>query len=192
MPTLIQVERRRPLHLNARATHDFIYKAASQPETNTLYFREDYAGRHFTILTDDLNFNPFLWRGETVSVHTREYRPTFHAGQVCEFRVRLDRARRHGGHATGLNPYSTPEEIDRLLDRRFATAGATVLEYDARFDTSGHLGDGRPCLPTVTITGRLHITHPGLYHQATRTGLGRAKRFGCGLLLSHPAPRPEW
>lgn len=192
MPTLIHVERRWPLHFDARAAHNFIYKAASRPDTNTLYFREDYGGRHFTVVTDDTHFNPFLWRGEARDIQMREYHPAFYSGQVCEFRVRLDRARRHGGRSAGLDPYSAPEDIDRLIERQLYYAGAAALEYDVTFDVSGHMGDGRPCLPSVTVTGQLEIIHPHLYHQATRTGLGRAKRFGCGLLLSHPVTPPRW
>ena len=44
-----------------------------------------------------------------------------------------------------------------------------------------------PNIPTATFEGMLKVEDPSLMRQALLQGLGRSKRYGCGLLLTAPA-----
>lgn len=180
MPLILDVELRHGLHLDAKAAHHFVIKPCSQPETRTLYHLHDLAGTHLTIVTDDLKYDPRTWGHHARQVRQREYQPQPVIGSTRKFLLRLNRERR----VTGQKPFNTDEELDTLLTRLMDRAGAEVLEYTARFDAGYHLNSPTPNIPTATFEGTLKVMDTSLMHTTLLQGLGRTKRYGCGLLLT--------
>lgn len=183
MAQLIDVEFRHGVRLNATAAHNLIMSPASQPHSRTLYFQHDMGGTHFTVLTDDAHYDPSQWGHQARTVQVSPYELSVHAGDIREFRIRLDRSWRIDGRVLP-QPRESDEELDRLLTRVMTRAGANVLSYDVTFDRSMTMGGSTGAIPTATFRGVMQVHDASLCTTAHMQGLGRSKRFGCGLLLT--------
>ena len=142
-----------------------------------------------------------LWR-----VETKEWAPMFRSGDRLQFSLRANpvvqvrdeagRARRHDvvmhrrTRTGGQDRREAEAEagFDWLVERG-ARAGFAVRRDEVR--SGGYLQhrlprpDGRMPIrfSTLDFDGMLTVTDVEAFQEAVRTGLGRSKGFGCGLLL---------
>lgn len=84
---------------------------------------------------------------------------------------------KHGFSLPPLQPPRTPEDPDDVDDGTFSVRGYRVLEIDR----------GRRVKPlrigVLDLEGVLEVRDPALFVEAVSQGFGRAKAFGCGLML---------
>lgn len=197
----IDLTLRHGVHRDAKAAHNLLMLPCQNEKSNTLYFQHDLGGTRFTVTTDDLGYDVSAWGNRCAEVMVRPFTPQYQAGMTREFRIRLNRQRRSGHQ--GLSPYSTEEELDRLLltllegDERLGRpgAGVEILEHRIRYDESVSLNApadgqrGRGTMPSATFDGLLRVMNPERLHEALCRGIGRGKRHGCGMLmLRKPLP----
>ena len=182
MPQILDVHLRRGLKDDTKAAHDFVMKPCSHSETRTLFLVHDLGGSHLTIVTDDMNYDPTKWGG-AATFRSCPYRPNVHPGVERLFTVRLNRENRQQ-----RRPWATDEELDALLTRLMDRAGVDVLSYDVRVDRGLKINPQAPTVPTATFTGVLRVVDASLFYQALLTGIGRTKRFGCGMILTRELP----
>ncbi|MFZ2529772.1 MAG: type I-E CRISPR-associated protein Cas6/Cse3/CasE [Rhodococcus sp. (in: high G+C Gram-positive bacteria)] len=107
-------------------------------------------------------------------------------------------------HADGTRPRgkrvpAPATEYERWAQRALARAGLDVHTLDVR--VRSRIESERKSLPrhqratpnavfahtTVTYTGTATVTDPDAHHSALRRGIGPAKSYGCGLLLTRPS-----
>lgn len=92
-----------------------------------------------------------------------------------------------------------PDQYEAWGRHTLARAGLDVADLTVRSGT--RLESATKSLPrqqrpspkavfahtTVTYTGTAHIIDPGAHREALTTGIGPAKAYGCGLLLTRPS-----
>jgi CRISPR system Cascade subunit CasE len=140
--------------------------------------------------------------------HIRDFAPVLAPGDRLDFQLRCNATRQKRGE----NPQRVDVVMDALssvpaqdrathrmalasqegkawLMRQGEKAGFAVLEAEAA-DYSvevlpGHRGPrkGQPQFGILDLTGRIEITEPAAFLAQLPLGFGRAKAFGCGLML---------
>lgn len=196
---LIDVIFRRGLGLDARKQHARVLRPCHPDHSprGTLYRQMDEAGRHFMILTDDPDYNVAAWGNDVQRVSIQPYQPRFQTGNRHPFVVRLARIRRvNTPQARNVElPLEGDEQIDAMITRLSGAAGFDALHYEVEIEPSMTLtpragsNDTRGHIHTMTVRGQLRVREPQLLVAAHLTGMGRKKRYGCGLLLTEaPAP----
>ena len=137
----------------------------------------------------------------------KPFAPVLAAGDQLEFllRVNATRTRRDGGrvdvvmdeiHRQNVRPGSRAERRMELareagaewLSRQGSTAGFEPLDVQLQDYSVETLpardGDrGRPHFGILDLAGRLEVTDPDRLVERIARGFGRAKAFGCGLML---------
>ncbi len=172
------------MHLDARWMHRRILQVASRPDTHTLFRAHDFAGTRFTIVTDDDQFGADRWAGISTFLDVRPYAPEVTAGQRRHFTVRLCPVTRTAGRTA--KALRDADGLAAFADRLATVNGFELLTYETHWEKGLLIDRNAPALPTVTLDGELEVTDPVAFLQAVRQGVGRAKRFGYGLLLTQP------
>lgn len=118
-------------------------------------------------------------------------------------------AKKACGHVKGWKPSrSQRDEFDRLVDQaarawlldRLPRWGLTICErgdywsddpgpalrWDAYYQHRLPRGGGMLQFSSIDYEGEVQVFDPNLLRQALVQGVGRAKAFGCGLLLVRP------
>ncbi|MBX3644118.1 MAG: type I-E CRISPR-associated protein Cas6/Cse3/CasE [Rubrivivax sp.] len=134
--------------------------------------------------------------------------PKSHHGRR-EFHDVIMAAKKACGHVKGWKPSrSQRDEFDRLVDQaarawlldRLPRWGLTICErgdywsddpgpalrWDAYYQHRLPRGGGMLQFSSIDYEGEVQVFDPNLLRQALVQGVGRAKAFGCGLLLVRP------
>lgn len=142
-------------------------------------------------------FDPFV---------TKIFAPSLRAGETLSFALRANatRAKRGAGrvdvvmdalHAipqdarAAARPQIAQTEATAWLDRQGAKAGFTLHAVTGAYYTTLTLPDyrgprkGQPQFGILDMTGSLTVTDPAAFVSQLGDGFGRAKAFGCGLML---------
>lgn len=136
----------------------------------------------------------------------KPFAPLLAAGDRLEYRLRANATRMKRGGARvdivmdELHDLPREERAEKRLDlaavaaaewmsRQGDRAGfrlldATVEDYSVEALPS-HRGPrrGQPQFGIIEVAGRLDVTDPALFLESVGRGFGRAKAFGCGLML---------
>lgn len=166
----------------ARHTLGVLFTAAPNPAPNTIQL----------LVQAHIAAN---WAHHPAHLSTRQWTVTLPEAGQHPFQLRAAPAR----NATGgrpRQPLNDPAAQAAWLHNAAARSGFTVDEVNlrqaGRVDseikskpanqrlTRGH----RLTIPTVEYTGMLTVTDPTLFHDTIRAGIGPAKAYGCGLLLT--------
>lgn len=111
-----------------------------------------------------------------------------------EFHDVIMAAKKACGHVKGWKPSrSQRDEFDRLVDQaarawlldRLPRWGLTIC-WDAYYQHRLPRGGGMLQFSSIDYEGEVQVFDPSLLRQALVQGVGRAKAFGCGLLLVRP------
>lgn len=136
----------------------------------------------------------------------RDFAPALAPGDRLAFQLRCNatRTRRDGarvdvvmdalhtialGHRAPERMRLATQEGAAWLGRQGERAGFRVIEAEAAdYITevlAGHRGPrkGQPQFGILDLTGRIEITDPGAFLTQLPLGFGRARAFGCGLML---------
>ncbi len=178
----VQFKAESAMHTDARWMHNRIMKAASHDHTHTLFRAHDLPGTLFTIVTDDLEFNPGHWGPTVERLERQPYQPEIDVSQRRHFSVRLCPVTRKAGRTA--RALRAPEELDSFVEHVALRSGFEVLNYVARWERGYIMNQHSPPLPSVFIEGDLEVLDGVAFTEATQKGIGRSKRFGFGLLLS--------
>lgn len=145
--------------------------------------------------------NPALF---TAPPEVFTYTPYYQPGQTLHFRLTGNPARHlptPPGAAAARRPRRYITDVDgrrEWLTRALDRAGATTV--DAHETATGELRSEHKSRPpaqrrtpsdiftifTTTYTGTATVTNPAALDNAIRTGIGRGRAYGCGLLLTQP------
>lgn len=138
----------------------------------------------------------------------KEYAPALSPGDRLDFQLRCNATRQKRGDKPqrvdvvmdALSPVPAADRaVQRMplasqegtawLSRQGEKAGFSVLEAEASDYSvevlSGHRGkrQGQPQFGILDLAGRIEITDPDAFLAQLPLGFGRAKAFGCGLML---------
>lgn len=136
----------------------------------------------------------------------RDFAPALTAGDVLAFQLRCNatRTKRNGKRVDIVMDtlHSVPTEqrgMQRMalatregatwLERQGAKAGFRLLEAQAEEYSvqvlPGHRGPrkGQPQFGILDLSGKIEVTDPTAFMHQIGLGFGRAKAFGCGLML---------
>lgn len=79
------------------------------------------------------------------------------------------------------------DACSKWLERRADACGFTIFDSENQLNVNGYLqqrADKRNIrFTTVDFSGVLQVVNPELFEQAVFNGIGKAKAFGCGLML---------
>ncbi len=159
-------------------------------------FREIGEGRYLIVSQRRPHAASEVWR-----VETKPYAPVFLEGTRCHFQLRANpvtAVRRSFGRrgrrrdVMGLAGVSQPAARNAAalawLVARAETIGAGLQAEECEIAEVRTLlvGPGVGRLRAVDFRGLLTVTDPARLHAAAIAGIGRAKAYGCGLLLLRP------
>lgn len=149
----------------------------------TFLFRRENSGRQMTIYT--LSDQPPVVRDGWLA-DTKEFAPPMQAGQKVRFKARLNPTTKDD---SGKRRALAAENLTEWLMRRLECIGAqlqtvAVEERSVAFQKArtGH----DVTLGVVEVAGTLTVQDPARFLTGLREGVGRAKSFGCGLLMIRP------
>jgi CRISPR system Cascade subunit CasE len=189
---------------DAAAQHSLLWTLfAEDPAAVRDFLYRQIAAASFLIVSNRPPFDRSgLW-----TLETKPYAPQFTIGDRLAFSLRASPSRslrtpgagrgRRIDPFAGLDADATPSRRNALaLEWLFARAtrlGGEVDRMKCRAERLHHLRIPRPAaapiqVPVVDYSGVLEVTDPDALTQAVRAGVGRAKAFGCGLLLVRPEP----
>lgn len=134
------------------------------------------------------------------AVESKPFAPTLRPGQPLDWELRLNatvavlvkegKSRRqdawHAVWSADKETKETPESVYHTwLQPRLPGADITELHQVERQEVRArrHGSDDVPTYIAVDLLGALTVTDPDALLAAVATGLGRARAFGCGLLL---------
>jgi len=185
------------------AQHNLLWSAFTDgpDRRRDFLWREDRDGSFLT-LSSRPPVQTDLFQPHRVKV----YAPALSSGDRLEFQLRCNatRTRRSGLRVDvvmdALRAFPTGargqermrlagEEGSAWLARQGEKAGFRVLEAEAAdYSTTvlpGHRGPrkGQPQFGILDLVGRIEITAPAAFLAQLPVGFGRAKAFGCGLML---------
>lgn len=186
MTQLIQVRfaDRAAMYTDARHMHNRLLQAASRADTHTLFRAQNVTGTRFTVLTDDERFDPSRWGDAVTDLTTEVYAPTVARGARVLFEVRLCPVTRSTGKT--VRALRGAGELDPFIERLGQRHGFEVLSYATQWERGYRIDRQAPPLPSVTVSGELEAIDEAQIVGALYRGVGRAKRFGFGLLLIRP------
>ncbi|WP_151720959.1 type I-E CRISPR-associated protein Cas6/Cse3/CasE [Gemmobacter serpentinus] len=138
----------------------------------------------------------------------KEFAPALVAGDRLEFQLRCNATRQKRGDKPQrvdvvMDALSALPQMERAthrmrlareeggawLARQGAKSGFALLDADAADYSTAVLPDhrgprkGQPQFGILDLTGRIRITDPAVFLAQVAAGFGRAKAFGCGLML---------
>jgi len=118
---------------------------------------------------------------------------SFKKGQALKFRLRANPtkrvAKRDGGTKAGyIKALFAPDEQAAWLERKGKTGGFDVkgLTIIPEGNVVGRKDGHKITIYSVLYNGILEVTDPGEFISTVEKGIGRAKRFGFGLLSLAP------
>lgn len=113
---------------------------------------------------------------------TKDATPALHvpAGLRVQFRVAVNAIQRPGTGGTRCVPV---EQISEWVATRLAPSLADVVVLNHRREVRGK---GNHALQVDTVDGHATVSEPDKLADLLRTGVGRAKAYGCGLLTVAP------
>lgn len=167
---------------------DFLWREMRQGEFLTLSEREPVANDLFD-LVEPRPFAPDLAPGDRLAFSlkvnaTRAKR----SGQRVDVVMDALHAVPQGERAVRRMPLAQ-ETGEAWLRARAETSGFRVLKVEVEDYSTAALPDhrgprkGRPQFGILSMTGGLEVTDPAAFIGAVARGFGRAKAFGCGLML---------
>jgi CRISPR system Cascade subunit CasE len=192
---------------NRYAQHQLLWELIGAPPDSRreFLFRADVVEGGLQMLV--LSKAPFERVKEPWLVRTREYRPTFSAGQKLAFRLRfaplmsIARGQGQRGAITNIVEHvrrGTPS--DRTLDEivkdaatrwlapRATAAGFSLESFDAgnyqNASAYQYRSQNRYLVPSIDVEGVLTVVDPEAFHDRQMNGIGRARHAGCGLMLT--------
>ena len=140
-------------------------------------------------------------------IETQPFDPELQAGDQLAFVLRANatrtvtegtRKRHRDVVMEALHPIAGAERAARRLEvaqqaghdwlvgqgarAGFTVEGCHVTAYAVR-DLPGRAGKGRPRFGVIDLEGTLRLTDPTMFLARQAQGFGRAKAFGCGLML---------
>ena len=196
----------------AYASHQAVWKlfAGQMDRRDFLFhpFRSDQA-YGFYILSHVPPSQPDGW-----SVQTKDYAPEFSNGQRLMFRLRLNavvsrseapgqRGTRHSiftdARKNNKDSTDSPEEFRKAVvaewlgqreDRLGFRTGSEnlIVGPDERIETRKKSGSAPIVFHAAEVSGLLIVLEANTFLTTVLNGVGRAKSFGCGLMLLRPVP----
>lgn len=185
--------------------HNLIWTlfADSPTRTRDFLWREEKDG-HFLVLSQRPPIQTDLWQPHLV----KDFAPNLNGGDVLEFSLRVNATRMKRGEKTqrvdvvmdALHAIPQVQRADKRMEiaqeqsaawlaGQGGKAGFDLLASQCE-DYSAHALDsyrgprnGQPQFGICDITGTLRITDPAAFLAQIAAGFGRAKAFGCGLML---------
>lgn len=190
------------------AQHNLLWSAFSDgpDRQRDFLWREDRDGSFLT-LSARAPVQTDLFQPHRVKV----YEPALARGDRLEFQLRCNATRQKRGGARvdvvmdalhSVPPGSRAEDRMRLaaeegrawLSRQGEKAGFTLISAEAEDYRAevlpGHRGPrkGQPQFGILDLSGRIAVSEPDIFLAHLAAGFGRAKAFGCGLMLIRRAP----
>jgi CRISPR system Cascade subunit CasE len=185
------------------AAHNLLWSVfADGPERTRDFLWRQEDDNHFLTLSARPPIQSDLFQPHQV----KPFAPRLAAGDLLEYRLRANatRMKRAGPRVDivmdALHGLPREERAEKRLDlaadaaaewmsRQGDRAGfrlldATVEDYSVEA-LPGHRGARRhqPQFGIIEVAGRLDVTDPALFLESVGRGFGRAKAFGCGLML---------
>jgi CRISPR system Cascade subunit CasE len=184
--------------------HNLIWTLfADTPErTRDFLWREEKDG-HFLVLSHRPPIQTDIWQPHLI----KDFAPALIAGDILEFSLRVNATRKKRGMKNHVDfvmdaLHAIPqaqravkrmeiaqEQSAAWLAGQGSKAGFDLLASQCE-DYSAHALDsyrgprkGQPQFGICDITGTLRITDPAAFLAQISAGFGRAKAFGCGLML---------
>ena len=148
-------------------------EGAKRSESNILFRFDDAAnGKHLLISADIPVEYP------TPGTRKRDFTPPdLAAGSLVHFRTTVNVIKRHGGRAI------PSDDIAGWLETRLGEAlGEIQPILHSRTIGRLHHGGAASALQMDTIDGIATVLNPHKLNEILRSGVGRAKAYGCGLL----------
>lgn len=189
--------------LRRSAHHNLLWSvfADSPDRRRDFLWREDQSGRFLTLsarppLQTDLFephqvkiFNPILARGEKLMFQIRCNATRLkQEGQRVD--VVMDALRSiPSEHRAEHRMRLASDEGKAWLSRQGVKAGFEVIGAEAQdysveaLPRNSGLRKGQPQFGIIDLSGQIEITEPDIFIQRLANGFGRAKAFGCGLML---------
>ncbi len=190
--------------MNEYQLHQFLWKGfsgfASREESGMLY-NSTLRGTRQHILVQSLvepRWSEIQDKG--VQAITKAFDPSFRESMQLRFQVTANatvdamcsdgkRRRVPVGVASARKSESREQDLRDWLNRKFALGGARVesLEVgppiDMNFTKSGKRSRNSIVISTVQFDGICTVENPEEFSNMHRRGIGRAKSFGCGMLM---------
>ncbi|MEU0108311.1 type I-E CRISPR-associated protein Cas6/Cse3/CasE [Streptomyces sp. NPDC006251] len=144
---------------------------------------------------DQPNWQPLLDSGRLTRADAFPAAYEYTLGQQVDIRVIANPSYRNTATRRRIS-LSSVAECGSWLRRRLAEYGVDValhhIQVGERERMTGVKGDGHP----ITVICRMFqargtVLSPAAFHQALAQGLGPAKAYGCGLLLTKPLADDE-
>lgn len=185
--------------------HNLIWTlfADTPDRTRDFLWREEKDG-HFLVLSNRAPIQSDLWQ----LFEPKPFAPALNAGDTLEFSLRVNATRMKRGEKPqrvdvvmdALHAVPQPErkakrmeianrEIAAWLAGQGGKAGFDLLSSQCE-DYTAHALDsyrgprkGQPQFGICDVTGTLRVTDPAAFVAQIGAGFGRAKAFGCGLML---------
>lgn len=179
---------------NADGGHKLIWSLFEHREKGdrSFLYREEAPGSFLIVSQDRPTDVSGVWQMET-----KPYRPELSSGQRLAFMLRCNPARTYksaeGTRRTDVVIHAAKAgQTDRLvalqawLMRRLAETGADLLSLEELGWEVRRLSHGkgkRHNIGIADLSGTLTVREPDTFAAALYTGIGKARAYGCGLIL---------
>lgn len=142
------------------------------------------------------DWNPLLAAGRLIHADVFTVAYDYGLGQDVNVQVIANPFYKQTGTKRRV-PLSSVDECGEWLRRRLAEHGLDVppnlVQVSAGERITGTKGDNTNITVICrTFRARGTVQSPETFHQALAEGLGRAKAYGCGLVLSDPLTNEAW
>lgn len=178
-------------HPDHRATHNILF-AVNYTQVTHPTLLTALAPRVRVIIQSDIPPDFDYWRATEwtpallQAPNTREYTPKAHEHSTIEYQIVINPRRNVTVNGVRKTVVATHEPDIREWWNRKANAAGLTLHNPPDVDRPGHLTaqSKKLSIKHFRLTGKATISNPELYFAAAHQGIGPAKAYGCGLLLT--------
>lgn len=180
------------------------FAAGDDAPRRFLWRRDDRSGRYFAL-------GPPPGESSLFDIESKPFAPDLAPGDRLGFALRLNATvdrKDHGGHsrrhdvamdllrtrtADGARRAEHRQEVAAeaaryWLDRRAASDGFALDALHLEAYRTWHLGRGKGRIGVLELEGTLSVVEPERFLNRVACGFGRARAFGCGLMLLRRVP----